>query len=218
MSAARLAKHPAAIFECGCAVCDAHRVRRTEVAMSAHVLAKLLVDGLLRSDAVSVAAACRAAGVAVAELQAAWRIVDTGRYVNPNHLGLCVPDVPSAPHAESAKATTRYRQAHDGLDEGFKRCPRCETAKPIEAFGIKDRRSGRRKSMCRACAKDYQAERYVKIGYKSVLVEVMADDPCVGHRCPECDKPFEVGQIIVGERVIHFACSEVPPAEIQGRS
>lgn len=66
--------------------------------------------------------------------------------------------------------------------------------------------TGKRKSWCDACRKQYQRDRYVRLGYKIVSVQVLEGDPCVGHKCPKCDKPFEVGQIVQGHDVTHERC------------
>lgn len=185
--------------------------RRTEAQVAAQVVAKLLHDGLIRKDAVAVAAACKAVGVSIAEVQGAWRLVDIGRYRSPSRLLPCARE-DGLPDPER-----RARQAWNKRPEEPEReCRRCGEVKPIEEFQKRTDADSRR-TWCDDCRKTYQRERYVKIGYRAVLAEVMEDDPCVGHACPECGKPFEVGQVVVGERVVHLACSdESEPRDVDG--
>lgn len=76
----------------------------------------------------------------------------------------------------------------------------------IAEFKVKSPATGQYKSWCEPCSRDYQQRRYVRVGYKRVTVEVRDGDACLGHICPRCDKPFEVGQRIQGENVAHESC------------
>ncbi len=67
-------------------------------------------------------------------------------------------------------------------------------------------RTGQRTSWCTDCTREYQQDRYVRVGYLRVTAEIMEGDPCLGHDCPLCHKPFEVGQRVQGVEVAHEAC------------
>lgn len=48
--------------------------------------------------------------------------------------------------------------------------------------------------------------RYARAGYKIVTIEVLDDDPCVGHPCHECGHPFQPGEHIQGDHLRHEKC------------
>lgn len=77
---------------------------------------------------------------------------------------------------------------------------------PVEDFQVKDAKSGKRASWCRACAKQYQRDRYVRLGFKVVTIEVAEGDACIGHACPKCGGKFAVGERVQGENIAHESC------------
>lgn len=85
---------------------------------------------------------------------------------------------------------------------------------PIAAFDVKDKRTGQLKTWCRDCYKDYQRERYVKVRYQVVVVELHDGDACIGQDCPVCRKPFRPGQRIQGEDLVHEACLGPEPEAV----
>jgi hypothetical protein len=76
---------------------------------------------------------------------------------------------------------------------------------PIEQFDLKDDK-GHRKARCHGCILEYQRQRYVRVGYKVVTIEIVEGDACVGHKCPECGKPFSIGERVQGDNVRHERC------------
>lgn len=83
----------------------------------------------------------------------------------------------------------------------------------LEDFKVKNAKTGQRNSWCRDCSREYQQERYVRLGYKRVTAEVLEGDACVGHSCPKCGDAFLVGERIQGENVHHERCAELPMPE-----
>ena len=98
-------------------------------------------------------------------------------------------------------------------EPGIRICSKCRTKLPIDLFSITDKRTGKRRADCKLCYNAGQRTRYVRAGFKIVTVEVMDGDPCVGHLCPVCDRPFEPGQRIQGDHLRHEGCrpKQQPP-------
>jgi hypothetical protein len=71
---------------------------------------------------------------------------------------------------------------------------------------MSDKRTGKLRADCKLCYNAGQRTRYVRAGCKIVTVEVMDSDPCVGHLCPVCERPFEPGQRIAADQVRHEGC------------
>lgn len=55
---------------------------------------------------------------------------------------------------------------------------------------------------CRECER-----RAVRVDADSISVAVVEGDRCIGHDCPDCGLPFEVGDRIRGENLHHENCS-----------
>lgn len=55
---------------------------------------------------------------------------------------------------------------------------------------------------CRECER-----RAVRVGADSISVAVVEGDRCIGHDCPDCGLPFEIGDRIRGENLHHENCS-----------
>jgi hypothetical protein len=99
------------------------------------------------------------------------------------------------------------RRAHAKNPEpGMRICSKCRTKLPISLFTISDKRTGKLRADCKLCYNAGQRTRYVRAGYKIVTIEVMDGDPCVGHPCPVCNRPFEPGQRIQGDHLRHEGC------------
>lgn len=75
-------------------------------------------------------------------------------------------------------------------------------------FKVKNPKTGAMTSWCVACTSRYQQERYVRVGYKRVVAEVREGDACVGHDCPVCGLPFEIGERVSGDNVRHEGCAD----------
>lgn len=112
------------------------------------------------------------------------------------------PAGPSPDYGRNARAREK------NPEPGKRRCSKCHLVKPLKEFTVTDSRTGKRRADCRTCYNESQRTRYVRAGYKIVTVEVMEGDFCVGHPCPVCEQPFEVGQLVQGENVMHAACRD----------
>jgi hypothetical protein len=98
-------------------------------------------------------------------------------------------------------------------EPGIRICSRCRKKLPIDLFTITDKRTGKLRADCKLCYNAGQRTRYVRAGFKIVTVEVIDGDPCVGHLCPVCERPFEPGQRIQGDHLRHAGCrpEQQPP-------
>ena len=103
-------------------------------------------------------------------------------------------------------------------------CARCHSEKPIEAFPIKDKTRGTRRSYCLPCCRDYGRQHYqrnkgaylsrtrtrharVRRDHRAFIFEYLSSHPCIGcgindpvvlefdHRDP-ANKTTEVGHLI----------------------
>lgn len=92
---------------------------------------------------------------------------------------------------------------------GMRKCSKCRSVLPVEMFTVTDAKTGKRRADCKICYNDRQRTRYVRAGFKIVTIEVLDGDACVGHPCPSCGKPFEVGQLVQGDDVRHHDCAPV---------
>jgi hypothetical protein len=77
---------------------------------------------------------------------------------------------------------------------------------PIHRFGVKNAKTGQRWSWCDDCRRQYQRDRYVNVKAKTIAVELLEGDKCVGHDCPDCGLPFEIGDKVQGENLRHERC------------
>lgn len=85
-------------------------------------------------------------------------------------------------------------------------CSKCRHPKPLTAFAFSDKKKNKLRSECMDCFNAGQRERYVRVGYKMVTVEVLESDPCCGHPCPACGEPMEPGQLVTAKDVCHAQC------------
>ena len=79
---------------------------------------------------------------------------------------------------------------------------------PVSKFDVKNHKTGALRSWCRDCTKVYQRERYVSVTAKTMTVELIEGDRCVGHDCPICGLPFEIGERVRGENLVHEGCGK----------
>lgn len=84
---------------------------------------------------------------------------------------------------------------------------------PVASFKIKNKTTGQYASWCIDCARGYQQDRYVRLGYKRVTVEIVDGDACIGHLCRLCNRPFSVGQSVQGSDIVHEACADWAAAQ-----
>lgn len=134
------------------------------------------------------------------------RIADELLAIRTGLMG-ALDDTPGYSH----KTPDFLRRAHreKNPEPGMRRCSVCRTVLPLDMFTVTDAKTGKLRADCKACYNERQRTRYVRAGYKIVTVEVLDGDPCVGHLCPVCEKPFEPGQQIQGENVRHADCHPV---------
>jgi hypothetical protein len=76
----------------------------------------------------------------------------------------------------------------------------------VEAFDVKNKKTGALRSWCRDCTAAYQRQRYLSIEQARIVTEILEGDPCLGHACGGCGRPFEVGQRVVGHDLTHEGC------------
>lgn len=104
----------------------------------------------------------------------------------------------------------KRREVYPEDRDGERWCPTHDNDEgawlPEAEFAFKDKDKTHRKARCQECILDYQRQRYVRVGFKVVTVEVEVGDACLSHKCPECGGKFEVGQRVQGENVKHERC------------
>ena len=117
-------------------------------------------------------------------------------------------DIPEGSRQNLIRENTRRYTAKNR--PGERRCGRHNDGEgawlPVEAFDVKNPKTGQLKTWCRECYKEYQRERYVRVGYRVVVVELHEGDPCVGQRCPICTELFQPGQRVRGDHLAHEQC------------
>jgi hypothetical protein len=123
------------------------------------------------------------------------------------------PPVACSRPAGSMLNLRRSNEGRHALKEraGQRHCPKHDEGEgawlPLGAFGVKNPATGALKSWCIECTKAYQRERYVAVTAKTMTVELIEGDRCVGHDCPSCGLPFEIGERITGENLHHEGCA-----------
>jgi hypothetical protein len=118
-----------------------------------------------------------------------------------------IPEPPASGHHRWARAKNPQ--------PGMRICSKCRKKLPVDLFSLSDKRTGKLRADCKLCYNAGQRARYVRAGYKIVTVEVIDGDPCVGHLCPVCERPFEPGQRIQGDHLRHEDCR--PPQHSAAR-
>lgn len=188
--------------------------QRTEVEVAADVVACILESGIVKRDAVTVAAMARAAHVPVGDVKEAWRRVQDGKYEPPVQRPIDAEAHEPPPHLRSANRTRWLRK---NPAPGMRRCSRCQATKPNEDFGIKNPRTGQRKSMCRPCEHDYQRTRYLSVSKVNMMnavgltFVVTEGDDVHGLACVDCGAPILVGQTVCGRAELrHAECPRDP--------
>jgi hypothetical protein len=111
------------------------------------------------------------------------------------------PERPVSAHHRRARAKNP--------EPGMRVCSMCRKKLPVDLFSMSDKRTGKLRADCKLCYNAGQRFGYVRAGFKIVTVEVMDGDPCVGHLCPVCHRPFEAGQRIQGDHLRHEGCRPV---------
>lgn len=89
---------------------------------------------------------------------------------------------------------------------GLRSCSACGHRKAASAFNWKDRPSGQLRAECKDCYNARQKARYVRATRVASVIELLDGDECLGHSCPVCSKPFEVGQRVRSATPIHDHC------------
>jgi hypothetical protein len=103
------------------------------------------------------------------------------------------------------------RMAEKNPEPGKRICSRCKELKPVEDFGIKDKRYGSRKLMCKPCMSEYQHDRYLSSAKLEKLGPVLRfildeGDEHAGYICPNCRQPCRIGdEVVVTDAVLHHA-------------
>lgn len=82
-----------------------------------------------------------------------------------------------------------YACVRQYASEGLKRCPVCESVKPLDAFGINRKRKDGRQSNCRACWKHETRRRRYGLGRDAFEAILQVQD----HKCALCAKPLRAG-------------------------
>lgn len=119
-----------------------------------------------------------------------------------------LPERPAASIRNLTQGNARRHavKQHDGQ----RRCSRHNDGEgawlPVAKFGVKNQARGTLRSWCSDCTKAYQRERYVSVAAKTMTVELIEGDRCVGHDCPVCGLPFEIGERVRGENLVHDKC------------
>jgi len=162
-------------------------------------------------------------------LRQATRTVDVaGAAVLEAHEAVAAAEPPRRPYATRGTGTVRRSPNPGGRDgakrrgtqrihgrfvqlpEGKRWCAGHDegAGKMLEEseFGVKNPATGALTSWCKACTRRYQQERYVRVGYKRVTIQVVEGDSCVGHDCPLCGFPMEIGEKVTGSDVAHEKC------------
>lgn len=115
-------------------------------------------------------------------------------------------------HMGATVPASRTNGKHTGWSRknpapGVRMCARCHELLPVTAFKPKtSKKPDELRSFCDDCWKEYQRDRYVRVGETKVSIEVHEGDGCVGARCPGCRRRFEVGDRIVADQLRHVAC------------
>lgn len=172
---------------------------RTEAEVAANTIARLMRAGIIPLDAQILRRAADAAGVEVAAVKAAWERGDT---IPPPTITQVHHGPPIGVPGPRALQTDTQRH-----------CCRCDTWKPLDAFNVKNRRTGLRQSLCRDCFRDYQRQRYLRVTYGdvdqlvAVAFPVRSSDECCGAACAGCGQPMVVGErVVVTGEARHEGC------------
>jgi hypothetical protein len=113
----------------------------------------------------------------------------------------------------NSKAVNERRRAKEEPIPGGRICSRCRELKELEAFAIKDKRTGGRRSMCADCHREYQRGRYLSVEQSNRLMTLLRFIACEEDHfeadCITCHLPIEVGQEVVADdvKLCHAACS-----------
>jgi hypothetical protein len=193
---------------------------RTERQVAADVIVRLLEGGVLSRTPSVIARAAAAVGIPVELVRRSWA---TQSAVKPDRTSVGVGDdlvplarpepVYSPNYSEKMKAANAARRARKEPVPGKRICSRCRELKPVEAFPIKNKRTGGRRSMCGECFRSYQRNRYLSVEQgerlKTLLRFVVGEEDHLEGDCITCQMPIEVGQEVVADdvKLSHASCS-----------
>lgn len=192
-------------------------VGRSEMEMAADTIAAIFAAKLLpmtRGTVSEVSIACR---VPVRAIKEAWSRRDAGLWRAPS----------GSPVRRAAPIPDAGRQGHhqrtpraipDDATEWVcraKGCPFAGKPQPVTNFEVRAD-SGTRRSICRACRKRYQRDRYLSVDVSERLGTILRfivqqGDPCEGDACQRCHGPMLVGQEVETDDVLlvhHLACPQ----------
>lgn len=181
---------------------------RLEVDIAADAVWSLFAAGLLPLNAATISAAVRAARIPLAKLQEAQQRHET-RHVERPRPQPARARHKNAPHQPNIGAALAAKIAAKNPTPTTRICSRCHDELPAGQFGIKDKKTGALKSMCRPCMLDYQRHRYLSVQKQHLLnaaritFVVSEADDIVGLACSECGAPIRAGQEVEGDAALH---------------
>lgn len=176
---------------------------RTEVEVAAEAIMALFATGLVGTGAQRLVRVSEVTSIPMDELRAAWQRNERRGY-RPPMLRTTAPgpapaigDVVS-PMPSRFQAANRVRVERKNPTPTTRRCSRCGEAKDRSEFGIKNRRTGQLKSMCRPCMSEYQRDRYVAVADSGLVasasaIRLDASSPFVGDPCTHCGHSLAAG-------------------------
>lgn len=189
---------------------------RLEVDIAADAVWSLFAAGLLPLNAATISAAIRAARIPLAKLQEAQQRHER-RYVERPRPQPARARHRNAPHHPNIGPALASKIAAKNPTSTTRICSRCQEELPVGQFGIKDKKTGARKSMCRPCMLDYQRHRYLGVEKQRLLnaarltfVVTEADD-VAGLACSDCGAPIRAGQEVEGDATLHHAICPLTP-------
>jgi hypothetical protein len=195
---------------------ELREIPRSEVEVAADAVWALFACEMLPKKPQLIARAAMAAGIPVGAL----RDADGRRRAHVTHRPvLASVPAPTTPKQPNTGPATAARVAAKNPEPGLRRCSFCEQVKPFADFGVKDRPSGRLKSMCKPCEKAYQRERYLTVQKVKALnavgltFVVSASDDVDGVACIDCLQPIRPGQEVHGSTSLHHVSCPAPPPE-----
>lgn len=196
------------------------RGKRTEKHVAAEVVASLLHGGVISKDAQHIAAASRAIGISVKDIENAYLEARDGYRWRATEEPIA--DQPPPRKMRRKKVVERPMADPDASECGKERlCPRCDQWLPATTafFYPRDRRSGELCSYCIACRRGYSAERVLTVRKADELSRVGLtfivdpEDGLAGLACATCGKPIKDGDEVHGlADLSHSDCADADAA------